>query len=359
MAWIGVPFTSDAAFTGYDLSNVDFWNQFITASDYRKKAINPAASTISAISVGDVISRATSINAWRSPPTLIGYAQWVDMDLIVAGSPAADVLMYDGFPSRFNQTFVDKVNGILTAAGCPAMGTAPVAADDGIPWTRHSGDRLSPTVGYGVIQKGDMLRRHVFNEWWAVLQALTAYDINTRGGEAGIMLLDSVERYGATDDSETVSDCETRKSNAESNFDAASTTTGNDWPGCRVTGWKFTGFDYSFSARRRKATRETVAAIGTLTHLDSIISYSTADIDGVSDIFFDYDDNGITEGDIAEVHTDGSPGTGIYTTPFFGNLDNPMSHATGVPCPVEDSSYVRGYVVDDIDIILAFDFPDP
>lgn len=358
MAWDGVPFLSDADFQAHDWPSVDFINQFITAMDDRNNVMGSGTTT--PVAAETDIQAASWYNGFRSLSTIGNMQYFVGPEMITAGTPIDDVFYFDG-SGNCTQAFVDRVNAILTDAGCGPMGSAPLGSGGGrrIPYTRKFGDRSSPTIDYGEMEAGDLILRHVWNEWWAVVMALDAIDVQGLTAEGGAHIYNTARQYGESFAADA--DCATARSSAESDYAAASTSTTNTVPRAIVTGDHTSGVGngFFFTGERREATKETASALGSIPNLSSVISCSVPDDFGdVSIPFYDLDDDGKVVGEIHEVNTDSTPGAGVWTSPTYGNLDNPLSSATHVPCPSTDTHYSKGYILD-VYIFAVFEFPDP
>lgn len=190
MAWLGVPFTTAGAWNSFEWTAPAFLQQFLDQSVARNAAYaalygGGATAWPSAINLSVVNGQSIGIgNATFNLRDVRRFSG--------AGPSTVDDASFEGFaipPSvgqkpgetatilgnRITQAFLDRINTFLDDAGCPPMGTAPLAADaatKGIPWTRQSGNPASPTTSYGQPQEGDIIGPHFFNEWWALLNCL-------------------------------------------------------------------------------------------------------------------------------------------------------------------------------------------
>lgn len=197
MAWLGVPFVG----SGWDSSLVgkaSFWQQFIdqfnaridAAVDWDNLFPAPLPTQGLEVEIGHTIGAGANVDlnlaALRRVPRSVFSA---------FGNPPAVGQTWASLTTGKDQVFLDRVNGFLTAAGCPAMGST-LQADFvsgshqflGIPWTRKFGNPDSPTTANGEPQNGDILGPWIFNEWYAVQSCLNfLVRLNFSGSDSGLV----------------------------------------------------------------------------------------------------------------------------------------------------------------------------
>lgn len=216
MSWKGVPFVNEEDFHGYPWTDDWFWNQFVEAAEMRinsLRAVNLQAPVVlSRFEKGVNVQSATQINNLRRfgnyhyrrtpiPTRNEAYAE-------VGASPLASFLWVDSRDIAVGTTFdpqvgdsvawpeelvyfsgglataklLARMNEILDDVGCPTIPSDPIANGVcmGIPFTRLYGPGETPTVAHGPAQDGDWVGPHIWNELWALLEALDT--LTTDGG---------------------------------------------------------------------------------------------------------------------------------------------------------------------------------
>lgn len=191
MAWLGVPFVDAVDWEGFVWTNRAFLEQFFEAMNYRHETFaGSGGETTLSMVAGAQVGRITWFNTVRST-NLFDPAtnRWVEPAVLANGDAFdVDVAALDaviGFPDLYtsgqpNQRLIDRINAILTAAGCDTMG-ATLLSGNLIPWTRkHGANPASLTTSYGAAQAGDVVGPWLFNEWWAWIKAHEAIGIDAR-----------------------------------------------------------------------------------------------------------------------------------------------------------------------------------
>lgn len=183
MSWLGVPFTTPESFDGFNWTDPAFWQQFVDQTNARRAAFGSSPLTWD-ILAGVTVAQPMPIGI--GPGATVNLVTWrrFPIPLDLTGKGFGTVPSVGGsYPSAWmvragsiTQAFLDRVNAFLVAAGCPEMGSTPVAGDGvytmGIPWTRKHGPPDAPTTSYGEPQEGDIIGRWIFNEWWAILSCM-------------------------------------------------------------------------------------------------------------------------------------------------------------------------------------------
>lgn len=366
MAWSGVPFANAAAWSGYAWWETDFWNQFVDQSDIRRDALtlddaspgylDQFADGGSMVGIGTGAFDANSLNKARESEG--GYwtnsgTRWVDSDLLTEGELLTDAYLFDNSTGYATQALVDKINGLLTAASLPNMGSTLLTSGTGtrIPWTRKYGTIASPTTAYGKAEAGDIVGPWLFNEWYYFLQALdTVAIIDTDFGSSPDADYDAETKDSGI---QTDSVCETARIAAISAHGLAGT--GSD----TIRPYKVAIHQWvpAFSEHRWTVYTSTgdrvYYGLGDLTNLDAVIRFVVME-DPDSGTFSDMDSLGVNENEIYDPTTDATPAAGDYTTPTY--LDHDSTFATVPGCA--ESSDSLGYGMR-IQVAAMFDFPTP
>lgn len=364
MAWIGVPFTSAAAWAGYNWTALDFWQQFDDAAAMRLQAYFEVQSRVFGGGFGTTYSSgslnpssASWVNTQRVKCFQNGATYWVDKAGLVTGNNIEDDARFFTSGIQCTQAFVDAVNAILTAAGCPTMGTAPVTDADsrGIPFTRKHGSLASPSTSYGSIQPGDWPGAHIFNEWYAVLMAADCLQVNMGDANLRDVRTHSVfaEAWGT--------DCADARSGLATDFAAATPTesTGGDQPAYLIADGIWYAADNIYFTTVTVRGRWEIHDLGDCAELSEIWTVVTPEeFNGIYD-FYGYGGDGKVEDEIWSVSKDTSPAAGDWNTPYVGDETlNAIADATGSPCPTSGNDWSRGYRLA-VRPFCIFDFPDP